>query len=71
MIPLQKVKEIIIKHDDLEKDLSVGKIDPKIFAKKSKEYANLGNIVDIAKEYINFDKQKKDDSWQYYDRKIK
>ena len=60
MIPLQKVKEIIIKYDNLEKDLSASNIDPKIFAKKSKEYANLGNIINIAKEYINFDKQKRD-----------
>ncbi len=60
MIPLQKVKEIIIKHDNLEKDLSAGKIDPKIFAKKSKEYANLRNIIITAKEYINFEKQKRD-----------
>ena len=59
MIPLQKVKEII-KHDNLEKDLSAGNIDPKIFAKKSKEYSNLGNIINVAKEYINFEKQKKD-----------
>ena len=28
--------------------------------KKSKEYANLGNIINVAKEYINFEKQKKD-----------
>jgi len=60
MIPLQKVKEIIIKHDNLEKDLSAGKIDPKIFAKKSKEYANLRSIIITAKEYINFEKQKRD-----------
>ena len=60
MIPLQKVKEIIIKYDNLEKDLSASNIDPKIFAKKSKEYANLGNIISIAKEYMNFDKQKRD-----------
>ena len=60
MIPIQKVKEIIIKHDNLEKDLSAGNIDPKIFAKKSKEYATLGNIINIAKEYINFEKQKRD-----------
>ena len=60
MIPLEKVKEIIIKYDNLEKDLSASNIDPKIFAKKSKEYANLGNIISIAKEYMNFDKQKRD-----------
>ncbi len=59
MIPLQKVKDIIIKHDDLEKELSSGKIDPKLFAKKSKEYSNLGNIISTAKEYLNFEKDKK------------
>ena len=60
MIPLQKVKDIILKYNNLEKELSSGSIDPKLFAKKSKEYSDLGNIIDIAKEYINFDKDKKD-----------
>ena len=60
MIPIQKVKDIIAKHDTLEKELSSGKIDTKLFAKKSKEYSNLGNIILIAKEYISFDKEKKD-----------
>ena len=60
MLPLQKVKDIIAKYNDLEKELSSGKVNPKEFAKKSKEYANLGNIISKAKEYINFDKEKKD-----------
>ena len=60
MIPFKKVKDIIEKHDDLEKELSSGKIDPKLFAKKSKEYSNLGNIISIAKEYLNFENEKKD-----------
>tara|TARA_Y100000591_G_scaffold303898_1_gene300121 strand:- start:170 stop:1240 length:1071 start_codon:yes stop_codon:yes gene_type:complete len=60
MIPLQKVKNIILRHDALEKDLSSGDIEPKLLAKKSKEYSNLGNIISIAKEYINFDVVKKD-----------
>ena len=38
MIPLQKVQDIIDKHTNLEKELSSGKIDSKLFAKKSKEY---------------------------------
>ena len=42
MIPIEKVKDIINKHDDLEKELSSGNVDPKLFAKKSKEYSNLG-----------------------------
>ena len=47
MIPIQKVKDIIIKHDSLEKELSSGNIDSKLFAKKSKEYSNLGNILSL------------------------
>ena len=60
MIPLQKVKDIILRHDALEKDLSSADIEPKLLAKKSKEYSNLGNIISIAKEYISFDTVKKD-----------
>ncbi len=60
MIPLQKVKDIISKHDDLEKELSSGKIDPKLFAKKSKEYSSLGNIILTAKKYLNYENEKRD-----------
>ena len=60
MIPLQKVKDIITKHDDLEKELSSGNIDSKNFAKKSKEYSDLGNIISIAREYVNFESETKD-----------
>ena len=50
MIPEEKVQEIIKRHDTLEKELSSGNIDPKLFAKKSKEYSSLGNIISIARE---------------------
>ena len=60
MIPLQKVKDIINKHNILEKELSSGKVDPKLFAKKSKEYSNLGRIILVAKKYINYESEKKD-----------
>ena len=60
MVPIDKVKNIITKHDALEKELSSGRIDPKQFAKKSKEYSDIKNIIKIAKEYINFEKNKKD-----------
>ena len=59
MIPLQKVKDIVDKYNDLEKELSSGSIDPKLFAKKSKEYSNLNNIISTAKEYINFENEKR------------
>ena len=60
MVPEQKVKDLIDKHRNLEKELSLGNINPKLFAKKSKEYSNLGNIIDTAKSYMNFKREKKD-----------
>ncbi len=60
MVPLNKVKEIIAKHDALEKELSSGSLNPKLFATKSKEYSNLGSIIKTAREYINFESEKKD-----------
>ncbi len=60
MVPIDKVKDIVIKHDALEKELSSGNIDPKLFAKISKEYSNLGEIISIAREYVNFENEKKD-----------
>ena len=59
MIPLEKVKAIIVKHDNLEKELSSGNIVPKDYAQKSKEYSELSNIVKLAREYIKIDEDKK------------
>ena len=60
MVPIDKVKEIITRYDALEKELSSGNIDPKLFAKKSKEYSSLGNIISVAREFVNFESEKKD-----------
>ena len=60
MVPIDKVKDIIKKHDALEKELSSGNVDPKLFAQKSKEYSSLGNIILTAKEYVNYENEKKD-----------
>ena len=60
MIPIKKVKDIINKHDALEKELSSGSIDPKLFAKKSKEYSNLGDIIFIARKFVSFENEKND-----------
>ena len=60
MIPLEKVHEIIAKHDNLEKELSSSNLDKRLFAEKSKEYSSLGSIITLAKEYLNFEKEKKD-----------
>ena len=59
MIPLQKVKDIIDKHKNLEKELSSSNLDPKLLAKKSKEYSNIGSIISVAKKYVNFENEKK------------
>ena len=60
MVPVNKVKDIITKHDSLERELSSGSIDPKLFAKKSKEYSSLGDIIKVAREYVNFENDIKD-----------
>jgi len=60
MIPSDKVQNIINKHDSLEKELSAGEFDAKQFAKKSKEYSDLKNIIKIAREYLNYNKNKED-----------
>ncbi len=58
MIPLKTVEELISKHSLLEKDLSSGKIDKKLFAEKSKEYADLNEIIQDAKKYISYEKNR-------------
>ncbi len=58
MIPLKTIEELISKHSILEKDLSLGKIDKKLFAEKSKEYADLNEIIQDAKKYISYEKDK-------------
>ena len=60
MVPENKVKEIIDKYNSLEKELSSGNVDSKLFAKKSKEYSSLGTIISTAKEYLNFENEKQD-----------
>ena len=60
MIPLEKVHTLVAKHDDLEKELSTGTIDSKTFAQKSKEYSDLGSIIEMAREYLKLDDVKKD-----------
>ena len=60
MIPVDKVREIISRHKLLEKELSSDKVDKKKFAKISKEYSNLNEILDNAKEYLSFDETERD-----------
>tara|TARA_B100000401_G_C52795818_1_gene715825 strand:+ start:682 stop:1755 length:1074 start_codon:yes stop_codon:yes gene_type:complete len=58
MIPQKTIEELITKHSILEKDLSSGSIDKKKFAEKSKEYSDLSEIIESAKKYVSFEKDK-------------
>ena len=58
MIPQKTIEDLIQKHSALEKDLSSGNLDKKLFAEKSKEYSQLNEIVEDAKKYISFEKDK-------------
>ncbi len=60
MIPIDKVKKIVDRYNSLEKELSSGEFDPKKFAQKSKEYSSLKDIINTAKEFLNFEKNKKE-----------
>ena len=58
MIPQKTIQDLLDKHSFLEKELSKEDIDKKNFAEKSKEYSDLNEIVNNAKSYISFDKDK-------------
>jgi len=58
MIPIKKIKDLIGKHALLEKELSSGSLDKKVFAEKSKEYSDLNEIIDDAKNYFSYESNK-------------
>ena len=58
MIPDKTINDLIIKHANLERELSSGDIDKKFFAEKSKEYSDLNEIIEDAKKYLSFQKEK-------------
>ena len=58
MIPRKTIDEIINKHSILEKELASGTTDKKLFAEKSKEYSILNEIIEDAKNYILYEKNK-------------
>ena len=60
MLPQEKVKNLIERHLELEKELSSGEIDKNNFAEISKEYSDLSEIIPHAKEYLNYSKENKD-----------
>ena len=58
MIPQKTIEDLLHKHSILEKDLSSVDIDKKKFAEKSKEYSDLNEVIEEAKSYISFEKNK-------------
>ena len=60
MIPIKTIEELILKHSSLEKDLSSGDIDKKLFAEKSKEYSEVNDIITHAKDYVSFHDEKEE-----------
>ena len=58
MIPIEKVKSIVDKYKALEKELASGDISKKDFVKKSKEYSSIGEVINEARGYIGFEKEK-------------
>ena len=60
MIPVKKVEELVLRHKNLESELSSGSIDKKLFAIKSKEYSDINEIINHAKKYLEFEQNKKD-----------
>ena len=45
MIPQKTIEDLISKHSLLEKELSSGSVDKKLFAEKSKEYSDLNEVI--------------------------
>jgi peptide chain release factor 1 len=60
MIPTKTIEELILKHSTLEKDLSSGDLDKKLFAEKSKEYSDTSEVIVSAKKYLSYEKDKKE-----------
>jgi peptide chain release factor 1 len=60
MIPTKTIEELILKHSTLEKDLSSGDLDKKLFAEKSKEYSDVSEVIASAKKYLSYEKDKKE-----------
>jgi len=60
MIPLNKVRDLISKHENLEKELASGNVEKNKFAEKSKEYSDLNEIIKTAKEYSSYENNKKE-----------
>jgi len=53
MIPLKTIEDLISRHSLLEKELSSGEVDKKLFAEKSKEYSDLNEVIQDVRKYFS------------------
>ena len=60
MIPIEKVKLIVDTYKTLEQEFASGAVNKKDFVKKSKEYSSIGEVINEARAYISFEKEKKE-----------
>jgi peptide chain release factor 1 len=58
MIPLEKVQQIVSTYETLEKELASGDINKKDFANKSKGYSSIREVINQARSYLGFEKEK-------------
>ena len=58
MIPKDKIEYLINRYSKLESELSLGSIDKKDYAVKSKEYSDLSSVINVARQYLNFESEK-------------
>ena len=58
MIPLEKVQQIVSTYETLEKELASGDINKKDFANKSKGYSSIREVINQARSYLSFKKEK-------------
>ena len=52
MLPINKVKDIISRYQELEKILSQSNIDKNTYVKNSKEYSSIGDIIKDVRAYL-------------------
>ena len=60
MISLEQGKQIVNKYETLEKELASGDINKKDFAKKSKGYSSIREVINQARSYLGFEKEKEE-----------
>jgi peptide chain release factor 1 len=61
MIPTEKLNRVVQRHDELARSMvGEGPIDPESFARVSKEYSDLGPVVDSIRELLKAEQEAKD-----------